>query len=315
MKVFKKIWLYLKGFFLSRRYWEGPEEGKKNCLKIMSRCKEGFCFLGGEGNSEFMEDEYIEEKMQELINDKIKIRFLFGPHYDVKSATFLRWAKEGRVEMKWLNTREEEHFKVVDRKHIQVSLKHKALEEERKGYISFSEKEAQEKYHYFESLWKKAEPFDPVKRIEEAENGCVKFERIFRERKEEERYKNCKWGIDAGFIKKGPERDPVPATEDDIRRLKNKIFIPIISSSEAEKRASEEMKAFLEMEEELLKKYPKGRFVAVLEGKVVADGDNEIELAMRVYEEQGYLPIHIGCLGVEPEVIEMLSPEGVNDAI
>ncbi|MEK9150089.1 MAG: DUF5678 domain-containing protein, partial [Candidatus Desantisbacteria bacterium] len=95
----------------------------------------------------------------------------------------------------------------------------------------------------------------------------------------------------------------------------NKIFIPIISPSEAEKRASEEMKAFLEMEEELLKKYPKGRFVAVLGGRVIADGDNEIELAMRVYEEQGYLPIHIGCLGVEPEVIEMLSPEGVNDAI
>lgn len=317
MKIFKKIWVYPKGLFLGRKYWEGPEEGKKNCMKIMSGCKEEFCFLGGEGNSRFMEDEEIKERMQELIDEEIKIRFLFGPHYDVKSVAFLRWAKEGKVEMRWLNTREEEHFKVVDRGYIQVSLKHEALEEERNGYIAFSVKEAQEKYDYFELLWEKAELFDPVKRIEEAENGCVEFERIFRERKPVERYKDCQWGIDAGLIKKEKEgSDPVPVTEDDIRRLKNKIFIPIISPSEAEERALKEMKAFLGMEKELLKEYSRGRFVAVLGGKVVADGDDEIELAMRVYEEQGYFPMYIGRLGVEPEVIEVSSLEGsCNDAM
>ncbi|MFH0775701.1 MAG: hypothetical protein V2A53_09500 [bacterium] len=98
--------------------------------------------------------------------------------------------------------------------------------------------------------------------------------------------------------------------------MKNKIFIPIISPSEAEERALKEMKAFLGMEKELLKEYSRGRFVAVLGGKVVADGDDEIELAMRVYEEQGYFPMYIGRLGVEPEVIEMSSLEGsCNDAM
>jgi hypothetical protein len=229
---FLLLWGYFRGYFSDRAKWSDPEVGKDYCKKILSFCREELCFLAGEGNSEFMEDIQIIQAMDELVKDKSKrIRFLFGPHYDVRSATLLRWAKEGRVEMRWVNTRiKGEHFKIVDKMYLQISYEHEPLEKEREGYTAYSLWEANIKWRKFEKLWEEAEVFDVEKRIKEAEEKYNKFKEEYEKEgdekhKESLKWKGCEWGLSAGFIKKEKgKKNPVPATQEDIIELKEKVL-------------------------------------------------------------------------------------------
>ncbi|MEW6621463.1 MAG: DUF5678 domain-containing protein [bacterium] len=68
-----------------------------------------------------------------------------------------------------------------------------------------------------------------------------------------------------------------------------------------------EKEAYLKMEKELIEKY-QGKFVALLNGEVVGVGEDEIELAMRIYKEKGYVPMYIGQVGVKEQVFRVPSP-------
>ena len=60
-----------------------------------------------------------------------------------------------------------------------------------------------------------------------------------------------------------------------------------------------EYRAFLQMLPELLKTH-RDRYVAVHEGRVVDDGDDELELASRVWAKYGYVPIHVDLVTDRP---------------
>lgn len=221
-------WAYLRGYFSDRMNWRTSEKGKENCKKILSFCEEEACFLAGEGNSDFMEDQDIKQMLDKLISKSIRIRFLFGPHYDVRSVTFLKWAKEGKVEMRWLRERAREHFKVIDKTYLQVADEHDPLDRERTGYTVYSPRKGGRKWKEFEKRWQRAEVFDVVERIKTAEEGCNKFIEEARKSDEFKRRgiieKEGKWAISAGFIK-GTGRNLIPATKEEIVDLKRAVGI------------------------------------------------------------------------------------------
>ena len=53
----------------------------------------------------------------------------------------------------------------------------------------------------------------------------------------------------------------------------------------------------------------RGKFVAVLNGSVVDYDDNKVELAKKVYNKHGYVPIYIGKVEKKTRVVEIPSPE------
>jgi hypothetical protein len=52
-----------------------------------------------------------------------------------------------------------------------------------------------------------------------------------------------------------------------------------------------------------------GKFVAVLNGKVVDHDENEVELAKRCYKRYGYVPMYIAKAERTERILEMPSPE------
>jgi hypothetical protein len=60
-----------------------------------------------------------------------------------------------------------------------------------------------------------------------------------------------------------------------------------------------EARAFLRLLPELLKTH-RGQYVAVHEEKVVDSGDDEIALAMRVWDKYGYVPIDVELVTDQP---------------
>lgn len=73
-----------------------------------------------------------------------------------------------------------------------------------------------------------------------------------------------------------------------------------------------ERQAFLRIKDSLLDDPEfRGRFVAIYEGNIVGQDEDNRELAKRVYSRYGYVPIYIGKIERERRVIEMPSPEGV----
>lgn len=71
-----------------------------------------------------------------------------------------------------------------------------------------------------------------------------------------------------------------------------------------------ERDTFLRLKESLLETH-RGRFVAIHREAVVGIGDDERQLAERVYAQHGYVPIYIGRIERTRRVIEMPSPEGL----
>jgi hypothetical protein len=60
-----------------------------------------------------------------------------------------------------------------------------------------------------------------------------------------------------------------------------------------------EYQAFLRMLPELLRTHP-ARYAAVHEEKVVDVGDDKMDLAGRMYEKYGYIPIYVGLVAARP---------------
>jgi hypothetical protein len=53
----------------------------------------------------------------------------------------------------------------------------------------------------------------------------------------------------------------------------------------------------------------RGKFVAIHDGRVVGEGADQIEVAMRAYSEFGYVPIYVGLVNeVSPTVVQFKSP-------
>jgi len=96
-----------------------------------------------------------------------------------------------------------------------------------------------------------------------------------------------------------------------------KIFTPVGISSLGEAPPEldafeRERKTFLRIRDSLLDNPEfRGKFVAIYEGNVVDQDEDNRELAKRVYREYGYVPIYIGKIERERRIIEMPSPEGL----
>jgi hypothetical protein len=70
----------------------------------------------------------------------------------------------------------------------------------------------------------------------------------------------------------------------------------------------EEQRAFLRLLPTLLATH-RGRYVAVREGCVIADGPDQIEVARRAYALAGYVPIYVGLVTDQPHVpMRLASP-------
>jgi hypothetical protein len=66
-----------------------------------------------------------------------------------------------------------------------------------------------------------------------------------------------------------------------------------------------EYQAFLRLLPDLLKSH-RGQYVAVHNEQVVDVGDHKIDLAYRVYEKYGYLPIYVGIVAERPLPLERM---------
>jgi Family of unknown function (DUF5678) len=70
----------------------------------------------------------------------------------------------------------------------------------------------------------------------------------------------------------------------------------------------EEQRAFLRLLPKLLATY-RGQYVAVHKGNVIADGQDQVEVAKQAYARAGYLPIHVGLVSDErSRPVRMPSP-------
>ena len=61
-----------------------------------------------------------------------------------------------------------------------------------------------------------------------------------------------------------------------------------------------ERSVFQQLLPQLLTESP-GKFVAIHAGRVVACGDNKIEVARQAYSQCGYVPIYVGLVSSEPQ--------------
>ena len=52
-----------------------------------------------------------------------------------------------------------------------------------------------------------------------------------------------------------------------------------------------------------------GKFVAVYNGKIVSHNENRVKLALKVYNNLGYVPVYIGKVESGKETAELPSPE------
>src|SRR5579862_8087308 len=91
--------------------------------------------------------------------------------------------------------------------------------------------------------------------------------------------------IVAGLAMNEPETFPAPV-------LKTTVPVP-------RSKWESEYWAFLRMLPQLLTTH-RGQYVAVHEGKVVDSGEDKIALALRVYDNIGYVPMHIGRVLEKP---------------
>lgn len=53
----------------------------------------------------------------------------------------------------------------------------------------------------------------------------------------------------------------------------------------------------------------RGKFIAVLDGRIVGIDENDRKLAKRVYDSHGYRPIYIGKVTETRRIVEIPSPE------
>lgn len=108
---------------------------------------------------------------------------------------------------------------------------------------------------------------------------------------------------------------------EDVPRMpekKEKSAGPLVSTPSLRKGPPEleaferERQAFLRIKDSLLDNPEfRGKFVAIYEGNIVDQDEDNRELARRVYSEYGYVPIYIGKVERERRVTEMPSPEGL----
>ena len=70
----------------------------------------------------------------------------------------------------------------------------------------------------------------------------------------------------------------------------------------------EEYRAFLRLKPVLMAQHS-GKYVAVHDGKVVGEGDDQVEVALQAYDQIGYVPIYVGLVSNEPQpIVRVPSP-------
>jgi hypothetical protein len=70
----------------------------------------------------------------------------------------------------------------------------------------------------------------------------------------------------------------------------------------------QEKEAFMRLKHKLLETN-KGKYVVIRNGEPVLFGDNKIELARAAYEKFGYVPLYIGLIQEELEVVYLHTPK------
>jgi hypothetical protein len=69
-----------------------------------------------------------------------------------------------------------------------------------------------------------------------------------------------------------------------------------------------EKEAFMRLKPKLLETN-KGKYVVIRNGEPVLFGDNKVELAQAAYKKFGYVPLYIGLIQEEPEVVYLHTPK------
>lgn len=70
--------------------------------------------------------------------------------------------------------------------------------------------------------------------------------------------------------------------------------------------------SFFKMLSQLLAEY-EGQYVAIHEGRVVGHGDDQAEVALKAYDEFGYVPIYVGKVTSEPPApVRIPTPRLIN---
>lgn len=81
---------------------------------------------------------------------------------------------------------------------------------------------------------------------------------------------------------------------------------PVVLPPPVETKLDREIRAFQQLLPELLKAH-RGRYVAVHDGRVVGEGDDQIAVAKKAYAEFGYLPILVRQVTDTPRVVSIPS--------
>ncbi len=200
--------MYRFGYLEDKIRYNNPVQAKGLCSKVISKVEKDFLSLGGECNSEFYENPEIVSNINKMAENNVNIRFLFGPNFDIESIDLLRLRLANKIKMRRLKKRYiGDHFKIADAKFVYVAKEHDALDEDRKGYILSSFRDASEKKILFEKLWRDAEEVDVEKMVCNASQFPDEFLKDEWIREHE-----AKWGTQSGFIKKTQNSEKRPAS-------------------------------------------------------------------------------------------------------
>ncbi|MCY2994466.1 MAG: DUF5678 domain-containing protein [Planctomycetota bacterium] len=76
----------------------------------------------------------------------------------------------------------------------------------------------------------------------------------------------------------------------------------------------QERSAYWRLLPDLVSQY-RGQYVAVHDRQVVDSGENQVELALRVYQRFGYVPIYVGLVSDEPlRMLRVPTPRVLREA-
>ncbi|MBM3831781.1 MAG: hypothetical protein FJ403_00600 [Verrucomicrobia bacterium] len=89
---------------------------------------------------------------------------------------------------------------------------------------------------------------------------------------------------------------------------------PRIDLAPARNKWEREYRAFLRLRPSLLRTH-RNKYVAIHEGQVVGAGKDKIELALRVYDKFGYIPIYVGQVTMKPRPFRIPSPRLVRTSV
>jgi|GEM_PF-6756213 len=133
-------------------------EGIPASAQLISEAASCVYIQSGEMNKKVWSDQRMISAIKKAgVNRKVKFRFIFGPHMDVRNVSFIKtFYNAPYVEFRRAKERATTHYTVVDREYIQIESEHAPFSPDRKSMIVCSK--LAEKYAVsFEKAWGKSE--------------------------------------------------------------------------------------------------------------------------------------------------------------